>query len=717
MANQIQNKTEAQGKAISFEEFPTPSYEEWRQTAEKALKGASFEKRLITKTYEDIDLQPMYQQNALAGVSHADSPPGFAPYARGTSILGYQEKPWEVTQELRYATPKAFNEALQADLERGQTAINLVLDQAALMGEDADDDVGDDIGKGGVSIDHVKDLEQALEGVDITKTHFLIQAGAEGIPVAALLVALMQKQGKDIQALDGCIGMDPLGTLARDGHLPRPLNGVYDGMARLTHWAIDNAPRLLTISVQGHPYHDGGASATQELGFVLATAVEYLRQVHLRGPSIDEVAPRILFSFSLGSNFFMEIAKLRAARITWARIVKAFGGNEASQKMSIHGRTSAWNKTLYDPHVNMLRATTEAFSGVLGGVDSMHISPYDEVAKEPDDFSRRVARNAHTILREEANLTNTIDPIGGSWYLESLTDTIAKKAWSIFQDIEKEGGMFEALEKGIVQQKISEIADKRASDAAKRKAIFVGTNMYANINDNPLKTISREDALALQAQRTKELVAYRKTIDTSACQSALDKLAKAEPADVVGAAIIAATVGATLGEIGKTLAVEDTFDTIMKPVRIHRGAEAYEALRQAAKAYADKSGNPPSVFSANMGPIPQHKARADFSRGFLEVGGFHVIGNNGFQTIKDAARAAKDSGANIVVICSTDKTYPELVPPLVKLLKDNDPKATVLLAGYPKDHVEEFKTAGVDDFIYMGGNCLGLMQKLQKTIS
>ncbi|MBT8419380.1 MAG: acyl-CoA mutase large subunit family protein, partial [Gammaproteobacteria bacterium] len=479
-----QNK--AQGASISFEEFPIPSYEKWREAAEKGLKGASFEK-LITKTHEGIDLQPMYQQDALTGLSHVDSLPGSAPYARGTSTLGYQEKAWEVTQELTYATAKDFNEALRADLPRGQSAVNLVLDQAALMGEDPDGDVGDDVGKGGVSIASAQDMEQALEGVDLTQIHFLMQAGAEGIPIAALVFAMMKKQGKSIDALDGCIGMDPLGALARDGHLPRPLNGVYDGMAQLTRWASENAPNLLTISVQGHPYHDGGASATQELGFALATAVEYLREVTRRGPSVDDIAPRILFSFSIGSNFFMEIARMRAARIAWAKIVKAFGGNEESQKMSIHARTSAWNKTLYDPYVNMLRTTTESFSGVLGGVNSMHIAPYDAVAGEPTDFSRRIARNTHTILREETNLTATVDPAGGSWYVESLTNTVARKAWEIFQEMEKAGGMFEALEKGIPQGQISEVADKRAADAAKRKAIFVGTNMYANMNDKPLQ--------------------------------------------------------------------------------------------------------------------------------------------------------------------------------------------------------------------------------------
>nr|VFJ58095.1 MAG: methylmalonyl-CoA mutase [Candidatus Kentron sp. DK] len=708
-----QNKTQAE--AISFGEFPIPSYDEWREAAVKGLKGAPFEK-LITKTYEGIELQPMYRADALEGIAHVDGLPGFAPYVRGTASLGYQEKAWEVTQELHYATPEEFNEALRADLPRGQTAINLAIDQAALMGQDPDADVGDDVGKKGVSIASGQDLEKALQGIDLTEFHFLTQAGAEAIPLAALICALLDKQGKSPADIDGCIGMDPLGSLARDGHLPRPINGVYDGMAQFTKWAAANAPKLLTITVQGHPYHDGGASATQELGFCLATAVEYLREITRRGPSVDEVASRMVFSFSIGSNFFMEIARMRAARVAWAKIVKAFGGNEQSQKMAIHARTSNWNKTLYDPYVNMLRTTTESFSGVLGGVDSMHIAPYDEVAGAPTDFSRRIARNTHIILREEVGIPRAVDPAGGSWYVEKLTDDVARKAWDTLQEMEKAGGMFEALEKGIPQQQIAEVAEKRAADAAKRKAIFVGVNQYANMGDKPLQPAAREDALALQAKRAKEIAAYRGTRNANACKAALDKLMEAEPAEVVIAAINAAKAGATLGEISQALAKEDAFDTVMTPVAIHRGSEPFEALRQTMKAYAEKNGSPAKVFSANMGPIPQHKGRADFSRGYLEVGGFDVIGNNGFQTVEDAARAAKESGAKAVVICSTDKTYPDLVPPLTKLLKANDPNTIVLVAGYPKDLVEGFKQAGVDDFIYMGGNCLGLMQKLQTSM-
>ncbi len=421
----------------TFSEFPPTPYEDWRKVVDKFLKGASFEKRLITKTYEEIDLQPMYRREDVAGLPHLDSLPGFAPYLRGTSPLGYVTQSWDVAQELPYSTPAAFNEALRADMARGQNAINLVLDHPTLAGVDADQADASEVGKGGLSISSVADLAQALDSVDLETTPIYIQASTSALTFAALLGALVTQQGKSLTELRGAIGMDPLGQLARDGHLPRDLAGIYDVMAQLTAWATSAAPRLQTITVQGHPYHNGGASTTQELAFALATAVEYIRTMQTHGLSIDDIAPRIRFSLSVGSNFFMEIARLRAARLLWAKIVKAFGGNDEAQKMSLHARTSTWNQTVYDPHVNLLRATTEAFSSAVGGCDSLHISPFDELLRVPDEFSRRIARNTHIVLREESQITRTVDPAGGSWYVETLTDSIGRKAWALFQDIEK----------------------------------------------------------------------------------------------------------------------------------------------------------------------------------------------------------------------------------------------------------------------------------------
>ena len=699
----------------TFTEFPIPTYDEWRKAAEAMLKGAPFEKRLITKTHEGINLQPMYWAKDAEGLSHLDSLPGFPPYVRGTDTLGFKANPWEVSQELPYATPEEFNRALRADLERGQTTINMPLDRATLLGEDVDRVHAEDVGRGGVSISSLDDLGKALDRVDLEQTPIFIQAGASAVPIGSMLLALLQKQAKQAGQLSGCIGADPLGELATLGKLPRSISGAYDDMAQFTAWAAANAPELQTVIVQGHPYHDGGGNAIQELACAIATGVEYLREMQNRFLPIDTAAPRIRFALSLGSNFFMEMAKLRAARMLWARVVKAFGGNDESQKMRIHARTSSWNKTAYDPNVNMLRTTTEAFSGVLGGCDSLHISPFDEAVRAPTDHTRRVARNTHTVLREEAGLTRTVDPAGGSWYVENLTDTVASKSWDLFQEIEKQGGMFQSLQAGYPQAAVAETAAGRAKSYAQRRDVFVGVNMYANMTETPLEA-PKIDADALQQKRNAELTAYRAAVDEEWRQSALEKLTTSTPDEVIKAAIHAASGGATLEDLCQALASSEEMDPLIEPVKIQRGSVAYEQLRRQAEAYAECTGSLPKVFLANMGPIPQHKARADFTRGFLEVGAFDVIGNDGFATTDDAAKAAIDSGAQVVVICSTDKTYPDLVPSLAKSIKDAKPDTVLLLAGYPTDHIEAFKTAGVEDFIHLRANCYEMLVNIQNKI-
>lgn len=707
----MSNPQTADLPAPTFDEFAPTSYEEWRKAVDKFLKGAPFEKRLVTKTYENIDLQPMYRQEDIADLPQIDGLPGFAPYARGASPLGYVGGSWDVAQEIPCATPAAFNIALRADLERGQNAVNLILDHPTLHAVDADQAAAEEIGKDGLSISSLADLAQALEGVDLEATPIYVQANTSALSFTALLAALVQQQGKSLAKLRGAIGMDPLGHLACHGHLPRDLDGVYDAMAQLAGWAKANAPQLQTITVQGHPYHNGGASTTQELAFALATAVEYLRAMQARGLSIDDTAPRIRFAFSIGSNFFMEIARLRAARLLWAKIIQAFGGDSEAQKMRIHARTSSWNQTVYDPHVNLLRGTTEAFSAIVGGCDSLHISPFDELLRTPDDFSRRVARNTHTVLREETHITKTVDPAGGSWYVEHLTDAVARQTWAIFQEVEKQGGMNKALEASWPQGQVAEVAAKRAANLAKRKDIFVGTNVYANAKETRLEA-PPVNVQAIQAERTTVLSQFRAAADAGRKQAALEHIAQSS--DKVAAAIQAALAGATLGEIAQATRADAKPGPTLTPVCAQRGALPFERLREAVDAYIARVGQRPQVFLAVMGPLTQHKARADFATAFLGVGGFETIYPAGFNTPDEAAEAALASGAPAVVICSTDPTYPDIVPPLAQKLKQANSGLTVLLAGYPADHVDAFKAAGVDDFIHLNANCLALLTMLQK---
>jgi len=705
------NQSEMDAVIPTFDEFPPVSYADWRKAAEKALKGAPFEKRLITKTYENIDLQPIYRQENLEGLPHLGGLPGFAPYARSTTPLGFVAQSWDVAQEILCGTPAAFNAALRSDLERGQTAINLVLDHPTLHAVDADQAAAADVGKDGLSVSSVADLAQALAGVDLEVTPIYVQANTSALSFTALLAALVQQQGKSLTQLRGAIGMDPLGHLACYGHLPRDLTGVYDAMAVLTGWAKANAPQLQTITVQGHPYHNGGASTTQELAFALATAVEYLRTMQAHGLSIDDTAPRIRFSLSVGSNFFMEIARLRAARVLWAKIVAAFGGNAEAQKMRVHARTSAWNQTLCDAHVNLLRGTTEAFSAVVGGCDSLHVSPFDELVRTPDEFSRRIARNTHVVLREESNLARTVDPAGGSWYVETLTDAVARETWTLFQEVEKQGGMSKALTAGWPQAQVADTAAKRMANLAKRKDIFVGTNMYPNPKETRLD-VPTVDTAAIQAERSAALATFRAAAAADKKQAALAQLAQSGSS--VDAAIQAALAGATLGEIAQAARTGAQPGPAITPICAQRGAVPFERLRETADAFTARTGQRPQVFLATMGPLAQHKGRADFATAFLGVGGFDAVYPAGFDSAEEAATAALASGAKAVVICSTDATYPELVPPLAQKLKQANPGLIVLLAGYPTDQVDAFKAAGVDDFIHVNANCQALLSTLQQ---
>lgn len=697
-----------------FSEFPKPTYEEWRAVTEKSLKGASFEKKLITKTYEGFALQPMYRQEDVAELSHPQTLPGFAPYVRSTNAAGYLEKGWGIAQEINYSTAEMFNEALRYDMGRGQNVVTLLFDQAGCAGLDPDQAAVGEVGKGGTSIATLDDLTTALNGVDLTTTPLFIRAPASGLPAAALLAAYAEKQGVALASVQGWIQYNPLGRLSSYGSLPLSLGRAYDEMAALTLWAEKNAPGLRTTAVTSYPFHNSGSNATQELAFAIATGVAYLRAMQERGVSIDVAATKMGFAFAVGANLFMEIAKLRAARILWSQVVAAFGGGEEAQKMFMHVRTATWNKTIKDPYVNMLRTTVEAFGGAIGGCASMHVAPFDEPIRQPDEFSRRISRNTHLILQEECNFTRLIDPVGGSWYVETLTDTLARQAWALFQEVEKQGGMLQALQAGFPQGEVEKIAKEREKSLATRKEVLVGTNMYPNLPEKPVDP-RQPDFAALHSDRSKQVQQYR---SGSSAQPTLDKLAQAlgSSADTAAAAIAAAQAGATLGQIATALRTGDSTAQTVTPLRIHRGSEIFEALRHASDAYRDRNGKRPQVFLATMGPIPQHKPRADFTTGFLEVGGFEMIRPGVLETPDAAAQAAIESGASIVVICSTDDTYPDIVPALTEKIKAAKADTVVLLAGYPQDHVEAFKAAGVDDFIHLRANCYEMNVQLQQKI-
>jgi len=610
------------------EDFSPPTFAEWKQTAEASLKGAPYEKKLVTKTYEGIDLQPIYTEADIADLSgHL---PGSGNHVRGAAAGGYPARAWEICQDMHAPSAQQFNQALRRDLDRGLTGIN-------------------------IQPEFVESLETALADIDPTRFPLHMDAGCSAAEGLKQLHALLKKRAVDGKTVRGSIEADPLGVLAQTGQLPETPELLVAQMAEAVQFAAQNLPSVKTIGISGEPYHNAGADAVGELAYVIATAVYYINGLQAQGLSVDQIAANMRFTFAVGPFYFMEIAKIRAARMLWTNVVDAYGGNSQSAKMTIHARTSYYNQTAYDPYVNMLRTTTEAFSAVTAGVDSLTTNPFNETLGNVDEFSRRAARNTQIMLKEECNLDRLIDPAGGSYFVEALTAQVAENAWKQFQHIEAQGGMLEALKKGLPQAAVKETAQKRRADIAARKSQIVGTNFSADIKESKPTPVGKSNRVS---------GGHPDSSATPATPAAINVV----------------------------------------PLERHRQAHLFETLREAVDNFKAQTGSAPKLFLAAMGPVAQHKARADFSQSFFEVGGFEALYTGAFESTEAAAAAVIESGAGVTVICSSDDTYPELVPPLVGAIKAKNPKIIVVLAGYPKDQIESHKAAGVDEFIYLGAD-------------
>lgn len=696
---------------VPLDEFTPPTYEEWKEACITLLKGAPFEKKMYTKTYEGITFDPMYFRKDTEDILPKGEFPGMGDYLRGAQPSGYVGRPWGIAQSCDETSPKENNELLRHEQEKGSTVYNIRLDKATLAARDVRK--AETPGDEGVSLTTLDDVHTLLEGLKLDKYPLYIYAGATALPMLALAVGALKSSGTDLKQLKGFVGANPLGTLVEEGELPASLDKLYDEMAEAAKWVKENAPGLATVFVRSDVFSRGGANDVQEAAYTIAMAVAYLRALMDRGLTIDEAAKQIVFGFSMGANFFLQIAKLRALRPLWAQIVEAFGGSQEARRMRIHAKPALFFKTVYDPYVNMLRNTTEIFSGVVGGIDSFESSPFDEPIRKGDEFSRRIARNVQIILQEEFGLLQPIDPAGGSWAVETLTKQMKEKIWEEFQKIEAKGGILKALQEGYPQEEIASVLSARFKAAETRKDRIVGNNMYPNMTETLLDP-RPEDVEEIKQQRKAEVESYLADIDEQFKEEKLAELSSAK-AGVTEAAIAAACAGATIEELAEALHGGNKGEEQVKAIEPHRWSERFEALRKLTEGFKAEHDDNVKIFLANMGPIPQHKARADFTTGFLQVGAFEVLGNNGFQTVEEAAQAAKESGADAVVICSTDATYPEIVPALAPKLHEVLPKATVFLAGAaPQDMLETYNQAGIDEYIHVRANCYQILQLLQK---
>lgn len=689
---------------VPLDEFTPPTEEEWKENCVGLLKGAPFEKKMFTKTYEGITFSPMYTRAKTDDILPKNSFPGMDDFMRGARANGYVNEPWGIAQSCDETLPEENNELLRHEEEKGSTVYNIRLDSATLAAKDSRN--AETPGDEGVSVATLGDMQTLLHGLKLDKYPLYVYAGESAVPVLSLVAAAVG----DTKKLKGFVGANPIGELAKNGKNGASLDALYDDMANAAKWAKENAPALKTVMARSDVFSNGGANDVQEVAYTLSMAVSYIRAMLERGISIDDAAKQIMFGFSMGANFFMQIAKLRAVRPIWAQIVSAFGGGDEAQRMHIHAKPALFFKTVYDPYVNMLRNTTEIFSGVVGGLESFESSPFDEPIRKGDEFSRRIARNVQIILQEEFGLLQPIDPAGGSWAVESLTKEIKEKIWAEFQKIEGKGGIVAALKEGYPQSEIAAVLEARFKNAESRRDRIVGNNMYPNMTEQLLDE-RKEDVADVKKKRAAEIETYVANIDANAKNSALDALKSSKDTKD---AVAAAEKGATIEEIAAALHGDAVGESVTA-IAAHRWSERFEALRKRTEKYREKTGDNLKVFLANMGPIPQHKARADFTTGFLQVGAFDVIGNNGFATVDEAAAAAKESGADAVVICSTDATYPEIVPALAPKLHEALPNATVFLAGAaPKELLETYNKAGIDEYISVRANCYKILESLQQ---
>jgi methylmalonyl-CoA mutase len=680
-------------------DFPTIDYAAWQKQVEIELKGAPFAKRMVSRLYEGIELQPLYTEEMFPTAGDPAGLPGYAPFVRGAQVLGNVLAGWDVRQEHAHPDPAVANSQILEDLNGGVSSIDLRFDGAGMHGFDADDQKAAELtGRDGVSVSSVADITRLTQGVKLDIAGFHLDAGAAFLPAAGLYVAAAQQAGVSLDDLLGGFNADPLKTLAREGALPMSMETALAQMADLAAWTAKHAPRMTSVEVSTTPYHNAGATAVADVGFAVATGLEYLRALTGAGMDIDAAAGQITFSMGLGCRFYLAIAKIRAARKLWADVIAASGGGAAAQKMRLRVSTGRRVMTTRNQSLNILRNTVACYAGAIAGADIITTTPFDTPTGLPSEASRRNARNTQLILAEECHLPQVVDPAGGSWYIEWYTNEVARRAWTMFQQVEAQGGMLKAAVSGWVAQQIKPTESAREKDIAVRKVAVTGVSEHPTLVEQ--RTVQEQPSYRqLATAAAQRLSNLRRQAGRPAALEALGRAAPGNGA-LTAAVIAAASSGATLGQIARSLLPADGEPTLMAPLAVHAYDAAFEDLRDAAEAFESRHGNRPRVFLAGVGSIAEQVARKNYARNFFEAGGFEVIAQEARFDVAEAASAFALSGAKVAVICSTDKRYATAVAELAPKLKAAGAR-TVVLAGHPGEAEAGFRAAGVDRFIYM----------------
>ncbi len=610
-----------------FTEFPEVSTEEWEKKIQVDLKGADYAKKLIWRTNEGLNVRPYYRAEDLENINHIEALPGEFPYVRGTKT---KNNDWHIRQDFVVENPAEANKKALDVLMKGVDSLCFLVFNKEFSADD---------------------MRVLLQGIELSAIEINFSACINSPKILGLFIDEVKNRGCKPEDVKGSIDYDPLGYMTLTGE-------CYDnekccGMQKakeLIEEAKATLPNFRLIAVNGYFIHNSGASIVQELGFALAQGNEYLARGTEQGIDIDELAGNIRFNFAVGSNYFMEIAKLRAARMLWAKIVKQYNPKtEKACQMNVHSVTSRWNKTIYDPYANMLRSTTEAMSATIGGTDSLTVESFNAAFGKPTDFSERIARNQQILLKEESYFDRIVDPSAGSYYIENLTTSVAEEAWKLFVSVEEKGGYIAAFKEGFVQSEVKKVAQKRDMNIATRREIFLGTNQYPNFNE-----------------------AIKDDVDFGVLNM---KMPTAK-------------------------------NPIAEPLKMYRGAQAFEELRLSTENHTHK----PKAYMFTYGNLAMRRARSMFASNFFACAGYEVVDNLGFESVNQGVEASIKNEADIVVVCSSDDEYATIVPEIYEKLKG---KATVVVAGNPKNCIDDLKSKGIEHFIHVRTNVLETLQNFQ----
>jgi methylmalonyl-CoA mutase len=683
---------------------PKQTLDDWRDLAAKELKGRDAES-LTWETPEGINVKALYTAEDLEQLEGEAGLPGFDPFTRGVRATMYANRPWTIRQYAGFATAEESNAFYKRNLAGGQKGLSVAFDLATHRGYDSDHPrVRGDVGKAGVAIDSVEDMKILFDGISLGEVSVSMTMNGAVLPVMAAYIVAAEEQGVAPDKLSGTIQNDILKEfMVRNTYIYPPEPSMRIVADIITHTA-KHMPRYNSISISGYHMQEAGATLVQELAFTLADGLEYVRAAVSQGLPVDNFAPRLSFFFCVGMNFFMEVAKLRAARLLWARIMAEFEPKDArSSMLRMHVQTSGVSLTAQDPYNNVVRTAYEAMAAVLGGTQSLHTNSLDEAVALPTDFSARIARNTQLILSEETGITHVVDPLGGSYYVESLTHSIAAEAWQLIEEVEALGGMTKAVSAGMPKLQIEESATRRQARIDKGEEVIVGVNKYQSGEEDMPELLDVDNSAVREAQIAR-LEKIRSSRDGGACRSALDALraGAASDANLLALAIDAMRARATVGEVSDALEVQFTRHraTTRAVSGVYASAyandEEFTNIRSDVAAFARREGRRPRLLVVKLGQDGHDRGAKVIATAFADIG-FDVDIGALFQTPEEAAREAVENDVHVVGVSSLAAGHKTLVPELLAALKAQGAEDVLVICGGvipPKDY-DYLKKAGV----------------------